>query len=141
MRGATRTMAFNCYSGFISTHTPLARCDGCFFIGGVKPIKFQLTHLLRGATARYLCHKDNPEISTHTPLARCDKIRSFSFIIYAEFQLTHLLRGATYFFSGYWLLFVFQLTHLLRGATKRMGDKVGGYNDFNSHTSCEVRLR
>ena len=80
----------------ISTHTPLARCDGAVsralwqqdgfllthLLRGVtsrrgivtQDYRFLLTHLLRGVTriARYRKHSVN--ISTHTPLARCDKI-------------------------------------------------------------------
>ena len=78
----------------ISTHAPLARCDA----GGHKPRtverEFQLTHLLRGATA----------IPAQLPTK-------------PKFQLTHLLRGATTITPSPACVWPFQLTHLVRGTT------------------------
>ena len=78
----------------ISTHAPLARCDwvapwarrpnsnfnsrtSCEVRqasgnGGIKQCPFQLTHLLRGATAKPFDGSCSNPISTHAPLARCD---------------------------------------------------------------------
>ena len=92
-------------------------------------------------------------ISTHAPLARCDlppsqeyhqqgyfnsrtscevRLQILSVIPnICSFQLTHLLRGATISATLFFRTCSFQLTHLLRGATN---------SDFNSRTSCEVRL-
>ena len=84
----------------ISTHAPLARCDG-------------RTHL----RVRYL------EISTHAPLARCDGNCKIQKRMEDIFQLTHLLRGATYILCGSSRILGFQLTHLLRGATGRLNRK------------------
>ena len=78
---------------------------------------FQLTHLLRGATMLF---------SRFPPAT--------------AFQLTHLLRGATRSSSAFVLAFKFQLTHLLRGATWAEFVREDGENNFNSRTSCEVRL-
>ncbi len=83
----------------ISTHAPLARCDAggnCFS----RRHKFQLTHLLRGATI----------FRSKNAFRR-------------QFQLTHLLRGATPDFVFYKHPFKFQLTHLLRGATVHLAKK------------------
>ena len=63
-----------------------------------------------------------------------------AFTFFTVFQLTHLLRGATcpnVNLDGY---AKFQLTHLLRGATSGPNDYEQEYNNFNSRTSCEVRL-
>ena len=107
--------------GSISTHAPLARCDGqcrhCPYVA----FQFQLTHLLRGATAGTPRGGNRTTISTHAPLARCDDKRltrekcakisthaplarcdvGLQGLIYTPilFQLTHLLRGATCFGS------------------------------------------
>ena len=80
----------------ISTHAPLARCDAAASGNFFPPPRFQLTHLLRGATemknvvleiqnfnsrtsceVRQLIIFAAPRtfsISTHAPLARCDQI-------------------------------------------------------------------
>ena len=167
---------------FISTHAPLARCDG-HWTPAHAPSPFQLTHLLRGATPADTQGGLHMVISTHAPLARCDNGTRGQFSIcwisthaplarcdseYPEaagwyristhaplarcdmalerklqehpFQLTHLLRGATGGIVSRQGGIIFQLTHLLRGAT---GVKIqhGGQLNFNSRTSCEVRLR
>ena len=123
----------------ISTHAPLARCDAY----------------------EQLCNLGNP-ISTHAPLARCDvvvlavqiNVQNFNSRTSCEvrqqcwtglyrprkFQLTHLLRGATGSRRGGGGAGKFQLTHLLRGATRFHGPSQYRTTDFNSRTSCEVRL-
>ena len=109
------------------------------YIALSTPFKFQLTHLLRGATISRRLGNNRVKISTHAPLARCDMqyvctdcvgllisthaplarcdvyktLAEFAFI----FQLTHLLRGATQIRSRAGSYHAFQLTHLLRGAT------------------------
>ena len=78
----------------ISTHAPLARCDLLAAGRATHWWLFQLTHLLRGATAVARTRDMVDAISTHAPLARCDcspaHLRDSG-----PFQLTHLLRGAT----------------------------------------------
>ena len=81
-------------AGAISTHAPLARCDGdgrgaagsgghfnsrtsCevrrwTWTASTPCCAFQLTHLLRGATATGRGSLGRTRISTHAPLARCD---------------------------------------------------------------------
>ena len=73
----------------ISTHAPLARCDGSASTRLRIARRFQLTHLLRGATRR--------------------RRRATTSAI---FQLTHLLRGAT---AIYCSTFISQTHHLVRG--------------------------
>ena len=102
----------------ISTHAPLARCDEKG-IDYYADNKFQLTHLLRGATLADAVAEEVDPISTHAPLARCDRrerrgkpdhpnfnsrtscevrqIQSERVENSSKFQLTHLLRGATIF--------------------------------------------
>ena len=131
----------------ISTHAPLARCDAAASGNFFPPPRFQLTHLLRGATemknvvleiqnfnsrtsceVRQLIIFAAPRtfsISTHAPLARCDQI-SNTYTQGAEIS-THapLARcdpgqcGTGGRGNG------FQLTHLLRGAT--MASKLGDW--------------
>ena len=79
----------------ISIHAPLARCDLSGFPGeSVTFLRFQSTHLLRGATSR-----------------------KQTILYHLEFQSTHLLRGATEEKRAQLLADIFQSTHLLRGAT------------------------
>ena len=56
----------------ISTHAPLARCDPRGNSVCEHGQKFQLTHLLRGATTEISAPILDNSISTHAPLARCD---------------------------------------------------------------------
>ena len=56
----------------ISVLTPLARCDSAWDCIVIKPIIFQSTHLLRGATACGIYLETFDAISIHAPLARCD---------------------------------------------------------------------
>ena len=117
LRGATVATQNAIAMTAISTHAPLARCDtgwgahqaeGIHFnsrtscevrrpntLTTIRRRRFQLTHLLRGATVKY-AHKT---------------------LIAVVFQLTHLLRGATDYFLTTICTPIFQLTHLLRGAT------------------------
>ena len=78
--------------------------------------RFQLTHLLRGAT----------QISRFWMSA-------------ILFQLTHLLRGATSTLKPHHYQKLFQLTHLLRDATSACHFANSITSNFNSRTSCEVR--
>ena len=102
----------------ISTHAPLARCD-CYVLAlHASNEKFQLTHLLRGAT-RASPHAHIPvRISTHAPLARCDLQRFVTAVGRKDFnsrtscEVRPTRRRANASGSG------FQLTHLLRGATQ-----------------------
>ena len=78
----------------ISTHAPLARCDDRMDKIPRRIGRFQLTHLLRGATRAGAARLPPDHISTHAPLARCDTVLCEQ-IEHDGFQLTHLLRGAT----------------------------------------------
>ena len=101
----------------ISTHAPLARCDVVGVIA-LFPVAYfnsrtscEVRHIVFiGANCAF--------ISTHAPLARCDP--------------TACARPST---SS-----LFQLTHLLRGATYRENPMDTRDLNFNSRTSCEVRL-
>ena len=105
-----------------------------------KRFRFQLTHLLRGATQtiwrRWRCFRFQ---LTH--LLRGATIPTAARAGIVRFQLTHLLRGATP--DGLMMLaaWTFQLTHLLRGATHPGQTPTRSIPDFNSRTSCEVRRR
>ena len=161
LRGATTGWDEGIRRIDISTHAPLARCD----VSPVLPFRpclrhfnsrtscevrprrrsrgtsrksFQLTHLLRGATAVAASLADKFVISTHAPLARCDGMCTHV-AQHPPFQLTHLLRGATKRWIRPERGHEFQLTHLLRGATGGGGDTHGRREHFNSRTSCEVR--
>ena len=100
----------------ISTHAPLARCDLRRAADSAAVLLFQLTHLLRGATARA-------------------RIGGY---VTTLFQLTHLLRGAT----CWWKLllppsyFNSRTSCEVRQVAGASGDADG---NFNSRTSCEVR--
>ena len=59
----------------ISTHTPLARRDGLVSALYTVTSLFQLTRLLRGATAKIESQPKTQSISTHTPLARRDSAK------------------------------------------------------------------
>ena len=94
LRGATVATQNAIAMTAISTHAPLARCDtgwgahqaeGIHFnsrtscevrrpntLTTIRRRRFQLTHLLRGATTNYFDYDQAAEISTHAPLARCD---------------------------------------------------------------------
>ena len=89
LRGATRDIRYVYCVSLISTHAPLARCDrraaNSLSISRTscevrrvpdewidEVIKFQLTHLLRGATYLATLAMLPEAISTHAPLARCD---------------------------------------------------------------------
>ena len=121
----------------ISTHAPLARCDkavktlqargwnfnsrtSCEVRRGVPGAQhpaqgFQLTHLLRGATARCLLWYN-----------------------ILTFQLTHLLRGATKFYAGQAQILHFN-SRTSCEVRLRLGRIRSGRWNFNSRTSCEVR--
>ena len=139
LRGATRRSGGDRVLPLISLHAPLAGCDLQARQGlpafrdfnprtpcGVrletrmrvsKPIKFQSTHPLRGATITRTPARRGHGISIHAPLAGCDRFGvditplSIDFnprtpcgvryglaavrARHAEFQSTHPLRGAT----------------------------------------------
>ena len=58
----------------ISTHAPLAGRDYADGNGNIKPLKFQPTRPLRGATRGRAGGGDGPRgISTHAPLAGRDR--------------------------------------------------------------------
>ena len=77
--------------------------------------RFQLTHLLRGATFSQLFLLQFFCISTHAPLARCD--------------LRRLCGGYGQKIS----------THAPLARCDRAPRRIGGPGHFNSRTSCEVR--
>ena len=101
----------------ISTHAPLARCD---------PVRqFSLFRV---------------SISTHAPLARCDMRRVTLACLRSVFQLTHLLRGAT---SAVCLLLINYVISTHAPLARCDGCGAGTSTtppNFNSRTSCEVRL-
>ena len=117
LRGATVMTVSICYLvKLISTHAPLARCNGILFI-----------------------FLPNSCISTHAPLARCNFLFRFGkgglnhfysrtscevqhpnagdIMDAIQFLLTRLLRGATAEKGFKYSSYSFLLTHLLRGAT------------------------
>ena len=123
----------------ISTHAPLARCD-CSCHRCAPRNRFQLTHLLRGATNQVRGHTSSIPISTHAPLARCDNWCDAELHLHVDFNSrtscevrpkaqnqggagyaisTHapLARCDTSWSVSSWTGRKFQLTHLLRGAT------------------------
>ena len=125
---------------WISTHAPLARCDIIDNRHTSNDFKFQLTHLLRGATRmgdylRTHMGNFNSRTSCEVRLPRhgyCNFVLNFNSRTSCEvrrvcvpvqpvlslFQLTHLLRGATRLLCyTRHIKSRFQLTHLLRGAT------------------------
>ena len=57
---------------YVSIHAPLARCDLRYAYIGLKPDRFQSTHLLRGATHDAYKYHKAMDVSIHAPLARCD---------------------------------------------------------------------
>ena len=101
----------------ISTHAPLARCDNRWLAVRSLSGRFQLTHLLRGATAR--------GYGSGEPV---------------EFQLTHLLRGATLAASGYSDFSSYFNSRTSCEVRPSRIAKTKGLANFNSRTSCEVRL-
>ncbi len=74
MRGATQYFLFYIFFLYISTHAPHARCDKGKEYKNSIYWRFQLTHLMRGATFADGGRKKSKVISTHAPHARCDKI-------------------------------------------------------------------
>ena len=103
----------------ISIHTPLTRCDDTisFYYFNFQKL-FQSTHLSRGATCSVYIYYVYNFISIHTPLTRCDRyIRKLPHL-WHKFQSTHLSRGAT-------LITMIPDRYL---------------QNFNPHTSHEVRL-
>ena len=79
----------------ISTHTPLARRDRVFEIRNMDAIEFLLTRLSQGVTCRASGCPWSLRISTHTPLARRDP-PTVSFVgSICLFLLTRLSQGVT----------------------------------------------
>ena len=81
-------------------------------------VRFQLTHLLRGATIDLDGEDYNELISTHAPLARCDD--RVAAVVELEKISTHAPLARCDLCST---------------------NNCPLYNDFNSRTSCEVRLK
>ena len=146
----------------ISTHAPLARCDPGVreFAAQYKDFNSRTSCEVRRATPRYFV-RGTGDFNSRTScevrrLLHCSRTQC------KQFQLTHLLRGATITAPYCLLRHVFQLTHLLRGATTLprcsiCGNLISTHAplarcdtvlsqliplsiDFNSRTSCEVRL-
>ena len=114
LRGVTRFCP-NQRAYYISTHTPLARCDD------LQPNKF---------------YKFG-DFYSHTSCEVWHKFR-FHFFQINKFLLTHLLRGVTAFEMNVSTASEFLLTHLLRGVTRwDLSYRISQLN-FYSHTSCEV---
>ena len=129
---------FDAFIPTISTHAPLARCDlsrmpliGWLAISTHAPLARCDPQLESSSTSA--------RISTHAPLARCDMTPSK----FAEFRKisTHApLARCDLMFCTHFFTKLFQLTHLLRGATIAGMLLNAIKSDFNSRTSCEVRL-
>ncbi len=144
----------------ISTHAPLARCDGVrqIYNIGRKNFNSRTSCEVRLHTMKKWSLKK--PISTHAPLARCDhygsgrlagyknfnsrtscevRLHVSDFCAGAAFQLTHLLRGATLGVTVSGVLKSISthapLARCDTGWTKFPAELV----DFNSRTSCEVR--
>ena len=101
----------------ISIHAPLTRCDDTIYVVLAiskhfnprtshevrqtlstvfsKNVRFQSTHLSRGATCQRLRICLAVRISIHAPLTRCDALRRPHCDELGRFQSTHLSRGAT----------------------------------------------
>ena len=140
LRGATGRAGASRFARAISTHAPLARCDW----GNRRPQRGKGNFNSRTSCEVRRQGIETPGeinvISTHAPLARCDGNIVVGIIGGESFQLTHLLRGATKkSYVGLACCSRFQLTHLLRGATIALRT-VDNWLNFNSRTSCEVRL-
>ena len=124
--------------------------------------EFQLTHLLRGATVATQNAIAMTAISTHAPLARCDtgwgahqaegihfnsrtscevrRPNTLTTIRRRRFQLTHLLRGATMMDNNDPVIYIIS-THAPLARCDPGGQREDqARNNFNSRTSCEVRL-
>ena len=123
--------------------------------------RFQLTHLLRGATlpadqrpagpadfnSRTSCEVrlsrkallDCMPISTHAPLARCDAAFAACHAAILRFQLTHLLRGATSPSAFYHPTAINFNSRTSCEVRQSRPDAVPAPTHFNSRTSCEVR--
>ena len=101
--------------------------------------KFQLTHLLRGATKSSLSLKYSSKISTHAPLARCDKALKFGNIGFHNFNSRTSCEVRQYINHNI-PLYINISTHapLARCDTDHHRPNEPGA-DFNSRTSCEVR--
>ena len=137
----------------ISTHAPLARCDVVVLAVQINvqnfnsrtscevrhslqtcPVpagRFQLTHLLRGATAREFAYSDF-SIFQLTHLLRGATLPAFRQRPRIPFQLTHLLRGAT---AIYCSTFISQTHHLVRGG------QVNQIIDLSGVKYCPVLAR
>ena len=102
----------------ISTHAPLAGCDGEAAKGVCSGRGFQPTHPLRGATVPDGAAEPARRISTHAPLAGCDQ--------WFPCLILHL--------------HLFQPTHPLRGATRCAPAACPRPRHFNPRTPCGVRL-
>ena len=104
------------WASFISTHAPLARCDN------IRPRevgdKEISTHApLARCDHRQMVHPEKPVISTHAPLARCDGVCES---ICGRIEIS---------------------THApLARCDKSKIERIAEQEDFNSRTSCEVRL-
>ena len=123
----------------ISTHAPLARCNGFLTTVPARYARFLLTHLLRGATEMERSQAIYKVISTHAPLARCNKqmegagkgIIISTHAPLARCNFSHL--------SCFHNRLQFLLTHLLRGATDYFLSLSVFELNFYSRTSCEVQ--
>ncbi len=122
----------------ISTHTPLARCDGVWDNIHDFNRQFQLTHPSRGVTTASYFSAFIQIISTHTPLARCDICIARKLCIYCLFQLTHPSRGVTDL-GGIVIEFDNISTHTpLARCDNMLTVAIIDTIDFNSHTPREV---
>ena len=122
----------------ISTHAPLARCDDVRCAAAWYASAFQLTHLLRGATIfgdKYMCDWC---ISTHAPLARCDVGRVSALQSYMISTHAPLARCDGLILRRTYPQLI--STHAPLARCDCCPKSITCWPDFNSRTSCEVRL-
>ncbi len=100
---------------------------------------FQLTRLLRGATAPFKQLVTFVFISTHTPLARRDEPNVTNIDNSQSFQLTRLLRGATMRTKAISEQALHFNSHASCEARQFNEKRQISQNYFNSHASCEAR--
>ncbi len=102
-------------------------------------ILFQSTHLLRGATRSRLSLCKLIVISIHAPLTRCDTLSSVTGSAFSDFNPRTSYEVRLIFRLLRPSTTLFQSTHLLRGATNVQQIAIREFNNFNPRTSYEVR--
>ena len=184
LRGATAAGLEPTTAVLISIHAPLAGCDrtarfpsalrrdfnprtpcGVRLLASIcnqRPLTFQSTHPLRGATPRVSDVGAMLNISIHAPLAGCDNwsapeeaaildfnprtpcgVRLFTCLWHwtnRKFQSTHPLRGATYHLRYLRIVLHISIHAPLAGCDNHSVENRKRIKDFNPRTPCGVRL-